>query len=200
MSGRVFFILGGPGVGKGTQCEILSNAVDSNFIHLSAGDLLRAERNRPDSIYSSVINHHIRQGTIVPSQITIDLLKTALQSDNSKSHDFLIDGFPRNVDQGVAFEAQIKPCTGLFFFDCPEEVLINRLLMRAQTSGRDDDNIEAIRKRLVTYRHETLPVFDHYAVQKKLYKIDCNQDVKSVTENIKSILKSINSKNTNNKI
>lgn len=192
---RVFFILGGPGVGKGTQCEIISKALDSNFIHLSAGDLLRAERNRPDSIYAPIINHHIKQGTIVPSQITIDLLKKAMQSSDSNS-DFLIDGFPRNVDQGVAFENQIKPCTGLLFFDCPEEILIDRLLLRARTSGRDDDNIEAIRKRLITYRQETLPVFDHYANQHKLHKINCNQDVQSVTENVKFILYSFN----NNKL
>jgi UMP-CMP kinase len=167
--GKVIFILGGPGVGKGTQCTALTNASlsasDPNkYVHLSAGDLLRAERSRPDSKYATIINQNIQQGTIVPSQITIDLLKAAISADSSNCDYFLIDGFPRNVAQGIAFEDQISACSALLFFDCPEEILINRLLKRSETSGRDDDNLDSIRKRLVTYNRETMPVFDHYQI------------------------------------
>lgn len=197
MKGRVIFILGGPGVGKGTQCTALTNASsadDSNnlkYVHLSAGDLLRAERSRPDSQYAPIINQNIQQGTIVPSQITIDLLKAAMKSSADTCDYFLIDGFPRNVAQGIAFEDQVSPCQALLFFDCPEDILVDRILKRSQTSGRDDDNLDAIRKRLVTYRNETLPVIDHYEEQGKVFKIDCNDTVEAITTKVKGILNEI---------
>jgi UMP-CMP kinase len=194
MKGQVIFILGGPGVGKGTQCTALTNASSNDpnnplkYIHISAGDLLRAERSRPNSQYAPIINQNIQQGTIVPSQITIDLLKDAMNESANKCHYFLIDGFPRNVSQGIAFEEQVSPCAALLFFDCPEDILVNRLLKRSQTSGRDDDNLDSIRKRLVTYRNETLPVFEHYENQGKVYKIDCNHSIEVITDKLKEIL------------
>jgi len=191
MTGKVIFILGGPGVGKGTQCTALASATDSTYIHLSAGDLLRAERNRPDSPYGAIINENIRQGTIVPSQITIDLLKAAMKDSSVKCEYFLIDGFPRNIAQGIAFEDQVEPCKALLFFECPDDVLVGRLLKRSQTSGRDDDNIEAIRKRLVTYQNETLPVIDHYRNLGKVHEIDCSHDINAVTEKVKAIIEQI---------
>lgn len=191
-AGRVIFVLGGPGVGKGTQCSALTQASECNsYVHLSAGDLLRAERSRPDSPYAAIINHNIRQGTIVPYQITIDLLKAAMKEHGGHCDFFLIDGFPRNVTQGIAFEDQVIPCSALLFFDCPEEILITRLQKRSQTSGRDDDNVEAIRKRLVTYNLETLPVFDHYAAQGKVHKIDCNDTIEAITSKVKEIVNKI---------
>lgn len=191
-AGRVIFVLGGPGVGKGTQCSVLTQTTESSsYVHLSAGDLLRAERSRPDSPYASIINHNIQQGTIVPYQITINLLEAAMKEHEGHCDFFLIDGFPRNISQGIAFEEQVFPCSALLFFDCPEEILITRLQKRSQTSGRDDDNVEAIRKRLVTYNQETLPVFDHYDAQGKVYKIDCNDTVEAITSKVKTIINQI---------
>ena len=191
--GKVIFVLGGPGVGKGTQCTALTKGSNgsNSYVHLSAGDLLRAERSRPDSPYAAIINHNIQQGTIVPYQITIDLLKSAMKEHEGKCEFFLIDGFPRNVTQGIAFEDQIFPCSALLFFDCPEDILITRVINRSQTSGRDDDNFEAIRKRLVTYNQETLPVIDHYEAQGKVFKIDCNDTIEAISIKVKDILNKI---------
>lgn len=72
---KVVFVLGGPGSGKGTQCTRL--AKEKGFIHLSAGDLLRAEAATGSST-ADLINGHIKNGTIVPFQVTIDLLKKAM--------------------------------------------------------------------------------------------------------------------------
>lgn len=185
---KVIFILGGPGVGKGTQCNLLAKE-NPKYLHLSAGDLLRAERSRPDSPYTPIINYNIQQGTIVPAQITIDLLIKAMKDhSDSPIEYFLIDGFPRNVSQGIAFEDQVQACSALLFFDCSENVLISRLHHRSKTSGRDDDNIEAIRKRLVTYTNETLPVIDHYTRQGKVYKIDCDASIEEISDRVKLIL------------
>ena len=84
-------MLGGPGAGKGTQCANLVS--DYGFVHLSAGDLLRAERDSgsPDG---EMITQFINEGKIVPVEVTVNLIKKAMaQSGGSK---FLIDGFPRN--------------------------------------------------------------------------------------------------------
>lgn len=73
----VVYVLGGPGAGKGTQCAKL--VAEKSFVHLSAGDLLRAEQNREGSEVGQLIRGYIREGTIVPMEITIGLLKTAMQ-------------------------------------------------------------------------------------------------------------------------
>lgn len=88
----VIFVLGGPGAGKGTQCANLVR--DYGFKHLSAGDLLREEQDRPGSDVGAMIKEYIKEGIIVPSEVTIQLLENAMgramQEENK--HKFLIDG------------------------------------------------------------------------------------------------------------
>jgi UMP-CMP kinase len=90
---NVIFVLGGPGAGKGTQCANLVR--DYKFCHLSAGDLLRAEQEREGSEYGEMIKEYIRDGKIVPMEVTIKLLENAMK-DDMKDKDgkglFLIDG------------------------------------------------------------------------------------------------------------
>lgn len=93
---RVVFVLGGPGAGKGTQCALLVSSYE--VVHLSAGDLLRAEQNDPSSTYATLINDHIKEGKIVPVEIVVKLLLKAIDDHCSKgsendSFNFLIDGF-----------------------------------------------------------------------------------------------------------
>ena len=84
---------------------------------------------------------------------------------------FLIDGFPRALDQAECFEQMVKPCEKVLFFDCPEEEMERRLLKRGETSGRSDDNADTIRKRFRTFVEQSLPVIDHYEQQAKVFKI-----------------------------
>jgi UMP-CMP kinase len=87
----VIFVLGGPGSGKGTQCERL--VAHHGFRHLSAGDLLRAEQARPGSPFGDLIRDYIKAGQIVPMEITIKLLETAiLESVKAGERRFLVDG------------------------------------------------------------------------------------------------------------
>lgn len=89
----VIFVLGGPGAGKGTQCANLVR--DYSFIHLSAGDLLRAEQDRPNSEFGSMIKEYIRTGQIVPMEVTVQLLENAMREKiegNGGRGRFLIDG------------------------------------------------------------------------------------------------------------
>ena len=90
----VLFVLGGPGAGKGTQCQKLVS--DYGFKHLSAGDLLREEQDRAGSEFGEMIKTYIKEGTIVPMEVTIKLLENAMRSSmesgENKKKLFLIDG------------------------------------------------------------------------------------------------------------
>ena len=88
-------MLGGPGSGKGTLCKDLVR--DHSFVHLSAGDLLREERDS-GSPQGEMINQTILEGKIVPVKITVGLIKKAMQSNGWGKSKFLVDGFPRNLD------------------------------------------------------------------------------------------------------
>lgn len=184
----VVFVLGGPGSGKGTQC---ANIVQHfGYIHLSAGDLLRAEI-KSGSENGTMIQNMIKEGKIVPSEVTIKLLQRAMEeSGNDK---FLIDGFPRNEENRAAFEDVTKNEPAfVLFFDCSEEEMERRLLSRNQ--GRDDDNIETIRKRFKVFLESSLPVIEHYDSRGKVRKIDAGRPVEEVFESVKAVFTSKNEK------
>jgi adenylate kinase family enzyme/5'-deoxynucleotidase YfbR-like HD superfamily hydrolase len=102
----IVFVIGGPGVGKGTQCSRL--AADLDFEHISVGDLLREEAKRPSSVYADFINKSIKESVVIPAQLTCDLLKLKMNAAKERGiQQFLIDGFPRSVDQAVKFEEKV---------------------------------------------------------------------------------------------
>jgi len=161
----VIFVLGGPGSGKGTQCALLAQHL--GYTHFSAGDLLRAEVES-GSAQGVMIEEMIKEGKIVPAQTTIDLLKKAM---GAQAGPYLIDGFPRSMDNVKAFEDQVGVPPNVLFFDVSEEVLEARLLERAKTSGRADDNKESIMKRFKTFQSQSLPVVEYLATISKVHKI-----------------------------
>ncbi|KAI5450041.1 bifunctional uridylate/adenylate kinase [Naganishia albida] len=196
----VIFVLGGPGVGKGTQCEKLVK--DYGFVHLSAGDLLRAEQARPGSEFGEMISRYIREGLIVPQEVTIKLLENAMRDALSKEPlvpagssaregwesgrgRFLIDGFPRKMDQAVTFDTQVCESTFILFFSCTEEVMLERLMERAKTSGREDDNQESILKRFRTFTETSMPVVNYYREQNKVVEVDAKDTIDGVYAKVK---------------
>lgn len=184
----IVFVLGGPGSGKGTQCAYIVEHF--GFTHFSAGDLLRGEMNS-GSENGLMIKSMINDGKIVPSEVTVKLLQQAMEeSGNDK---FLIDGFPRNEENRAAFEAVtgMEPAFVLFF-DCPEEEMVRRILNRNQ--GREDDNIETIRKRFKVFLDSSLPVVEYYESIGKVQKIDAARTIEEVFESVKAVFTSINEK------
>jgi UMP-CMP kinase len=174
----VLFVLGGPGAGKGTQCARL--VADYGFTHLSAGDLLREEQNRPGSQFGELIKDYIKNGQIVPMEVTVQLLENAMVATLDPSGrgetagrkgKFLIDGFPRKFDQAVRFEEAVCPARFVLFYDCPEAEMERRLLERGKTSGRTDDNAESIRKRFRTFIETSMPVVDYYEKQDRVARV-----------------------------
>ncbi|KAK9248400.1 adenylate kinase-domain-containing protein [Lipomyces tetrasporus] len=181
---KVIFVLGGPGVGKGTQCAHLVR--DYNFVHLSAGDLLRAEQAREGSEFGELISTYIREGKIVPQEITIALLRNAMQDEVKTGRTkFLIDGFPRKMDQAVKFEEDVAVSEFTLYFECTEEVMLHRLLKRGETSGRADDNIESIKKRFKTFVETSMPVIDYYRTQNKVITVPCEKTKEEVYDLLK---------------
>ncbi|KAI8140788.1 adenylate kinase-domain-containing protein [Fennellomyces sp. T-0311] len=184
----VIFVLGGPGSGKGTQCTNITN--DYGFVHLSAGDLLREEQQREGSEYKDLIQSYIREGKIVPMEVTIALLEKAMQEaiDNEGKKKFLIDGFPRKMDQACKFEEVVVESQLTLYFACSEETLLSRLLKRGESSGRVDDNIESIRKRFRTFTETSYPVIEYYEKQDKVRKINAEQSREEVYADVKKAL------------
>jgi adenylate kinase len=178
------FVLGGPGVGKGTQCARIAQTF--GFIHVSAGDLLRAEVARK-SKHGQLISSYLVEGKIVPMGITIDLLRAAIIG--SRGTKFLIDGFPRESGQAAAFEESIGLPSSVLFFDAPEVVLKSRLLARAVSSGRSDDNEITIEKRFSTFRTQSVPVVARYAASGVLHVIDSSPTPEDVFKTVSNLFK-----------
>jgi len=189
---NVVFVLGGPGSGKGTQCARISE--EFKWVHLSAGDLLRAERAKGSEL-GEQIDHHIKNGTIVPVEVTCSLLENAMIANKDITRDFLIDGFPRNKDNLDGWGRQMSAKTDVkftLFFDCTEEICTERCLQRGQAgSGRTDDNIESLRKRFVTNKESTMPIVNHFEEKGLLRKIDATRSPDEVYDNVKPLFQAL---------
>lgn len=200
----VAFVLGGPGSGKGTQCKLICD--EFGFKHLSAGDLLRAERNLPGSQFGEMIERHIQEGKIVPVEVTCSLLEKAMIEHCSVLADchkdngdgginlrgkFLIDGFPRNEDNLQGWTKQLSEKVEVMFvlfLDCPDEICIQRCLDRGQKgSNRSDDNEISLKKRLVTYSEATMPIIEHYRKLNLLKKVDATRSPEEVYADVRKL-------------
>ena len=173
----VIFVLGGPGSGKGTQCAKLVSRY--GCVHYSSGDLLR-EESKKDTEQGRMISSFLKEGKLVPGDVTLSLLKNAIMEYPRQDAIFLIDGFPREMTQATEFEDRICKCQFVLFFDCPEDILEARLLERGKTSGRSDDNLESIKKRFKTFISQSMPVVNYFKQTGRVRTIDSSQDADSV--------------------
>ena len=181
----VVFVLGGPGSGKGTQCETIVR--DFGYEHLSTGDLLREEAKKEGEL-SKKLNEVMSQGKLVSSELLVELLKKAMKDKGWEKKKFLLDGFPRNQEninewnKQVGKEAHIQ---FVLFFDVDKEIMKKRLIKRGEDSGRADDNEETIMKRFETFEKESVPVIKFYQKQKKVQQIDAGKSIEVVNEQVK---------------
>ena len=176
----VFFVLGGPGAGKGTQCAKLKEKYP--ITHLSAGELLRGEMAREGSEYGALISDLIKNGKIVPSKITTQLLLNAIKENKNKV--FLIDGFPRNEENKQVWNELADPkifdVVSCISFEVSLETLKKRIAIRAKTSGRSDDNAESLLKRFDTFEKETMPIIKYYESINKLNRYSGEESIDEV--------------------
>jgi len=120
------------------------------------------------------------EGKLIPYQLTVKILINALKATPAKS--YLIDGFPRAIDQAEYFEKVIGVPNTVLYFNTSEKICTERCLERAKTSGRADDTEEIIIKRLRTYNEMSAPVVKLYQKKKLVVEIDGAQDAATVWE------------------
>jgi UMP-CMP kinase len=179
---NVVFVLGGPGAGKGTMCELAESQL--GWTHLSTGDLLRAEREAGGPS-AATIDEFLAIGKLVPNEIVVTLLRNAMETvtRTTGKYNFLLDGFPRSLSNLEAWyesfgrEAELPK---MLYFECPYDVLEKRILGRARYSGRSDDNVESIKLRFDTFKAETLPTVELFKSRNKCVEVDTSQDRQAV--------------------
>jgi adenylate kinase family enzyme len=179
---NVVFVLGGPGTGKGTMCELAESQL--GWTHLSTGELLRAEREAGGPT-AATIEEYVTAGKLVPNEIVVKLLKDAMETVTRTTgrKNFLLDGFPRSLTNLEGWyeifdrEAELPK---MLYFECPYDVLEKRILGRAKYTGRSDDNVESMKLRFDTFKSETLPTVELFKGKNKCVEIDTSQDRQAV--------------------
>jgi len=165
-----FLIFGPPGSGKGTQSVKLAEKF--NLIHLSTGDILRAEIAAGTELGKRMSNI-MSKGELVPDEVVIEMI--AFKIDNSRdAAGFLFDGFPRTVSQTVALEKMLNErgmkIDSMLVLDVEHDELVKRLVARAELSGRPDDRDPAvIENRIDVYREKTEPIIE-YCRKRDIYQ------------------------------
>lgn len=204
-------LLGAPGAGKGTHATKLK--VDYNIPHISTGDIFRANIKQ-GTVLGKKAKSYIDKGELVPDELVIDLVKDRLNGDDCKNG-FILDGFPRTINQAEALSAFVD-IDAVINFILDDNVIINRVsgrrmcvcgetyntaLLNGRTTcvkcgkelyQRADDTEETIKNRLRVYYKETAPLIGYYRESGKLVDLDCNEKtIEEVDSNLKTVLDNI---------
>ena len=166
-------LFGPPGAGKGTQSQKLIDKY--NLVHLSTGDMLRAEI-KAETKLGLEAKGLIERGELVPDNVVIGIIAGKLEG-NPAAKGFIFDGFPRTVPQAEALDNLLHEkgtsITQMLALEVNEEELTKRLLLRGKDSGRADDQDESIiRNRVNEYNTKTAPLKKYYASQNKLTEVE----------------------------
>ncbi len=185
-------IFGAPGSGKGTQSELLIK--EYGLFHISTGDVLRQQIAQGTEL-GKVADEYISNGKLIPDELMINILDNVLDANPQTAKGVIFDGFPRTINQAEALDkllqkrnAELSIVLGL---EVEEDELIARLINRGKTSGRSDDNLETIRKRLDVYHSQTNPLKEHYIKKGKYSPIHGMGDVNQIFEEIKKAVSAL---------
>lgn len=176
----VLVLFGAPGVGKGTQAQLLTERY--GIPTLSTGEAFR-QAIREGSALGQRVRSYVENGLLVPDELVTALVEQLLASP-PYHNGCILDGFPRTVSQAQALDELLKHSgrrvDAVINLIVAEEEIVRRLLLR----GRPDDTETVIRQRLRVYTEQTQPVLDYYARQGKLVSIDGNADIETVHRRI----------------
>ncbi len=182
-------IAGPPGSGKGTQAKILVEKYQ--FVHLSTGDMLRAEI-KAQSDLGKEVEAIIARGDLVSDQIVIALISKNIQA-NPHAKGFLFDGFPRTIAQAQALDAFLEENKQelhlMLVLDVDDNLVEERMLKRGALENRaDDTDVTRIRHRIATYHNQTEPLIAYYTQKGKCHVVNGSQSIDHTFEQIKECL------------
>jgi adenylate kinase len=180
-------LFGPPGAGKGTQAVKIAETY--NLVHLSTGDILRAEMKK-NSPLGQKVRHLIEKGELVPDETVIELIRENLRN-NRNAEGFIFDGFPRTVEQAKSLDTMLTVenmnIALMITLEVEIEELIARIILRGQSSGRADDSDHAIIKnRIKVYNEQTAPVAEYYRQQGKHVSVDNMGSIENTFTQIQS--------------
>lgn len=183
-------IFGPPGAGKGTQSKMIAEKY--NYKHISTGQLLRQEIEKETEI-GKIIRNIIEKGEFVGDSLVLDIVNQEICSRKSDIEGYIFDGFPRNLNQAIAFDNMLesygKKINAVLSLIVEENLVIERIQHRAKIEGRlDDADFDTIQKRIVTYHKVTEPLITYYKSQKKYFPVNGG---KAVEKSFKDICKII---------
>lgn len=188
-------ILGPPGAGKGTQAERLAES--RGIPHISTGDIFRANIKNETELGLKV-KDILASGGYVTDEITNEIVKNRLDEADA-ANGFLLDGYPRTAGQVVALEEMLaakgQALDAALELTVDGEELVQRLLKRAETSGRADDTEEVIRERQELYVRETAPLAAAYTERGLLVQVDGMGSIDEVEARIGAALDEVAAKN-----
>jgi len=178
-------LFGPPGAGKGTQAERLTKKY--NLVHLSTGDIFRSNI-KGETELGKLAKTYMDAGNLVPDEVTIKMLEAEVDA-RPEAKGFIFDGFPRTEPQAKALDSFLEfkeaSITLMLALIVNDEELKERLMKRAETSGRSDDaDPEIIKNRIEVYKKETAPVADYYRKQHKLAEIDGVGSIDEISERL----------------
>lgn len=181
-------LMGPPGAGKGTQADIVKD--NFKIPQISTGEILR-EAVKNSTAMGLEAKKFMDAGDLVPDVVVIGIIKDRLaEADCAKG--FILDGFPRTVDQAVALSKILREMKmdldAVINLSVPDAELVKRLLGRAEKEGRADDNEETIKNRLQNYNSKTFPLIDFYKKEGILKEVNGVGSMDEITKEILSVL------------
>ncbi|SPJ30706.1 adenylate kinase [Falsiruegeria mediterranea] len=188
-------LLGPPGVGKGTQAQILVEKL--GMVQLSTGDMLREAKDSGSEMGKRVAEVMAR-GDLVTDEIVIGLIEEKLTGSDATG--FIFDGFPRTLAQADALEALLKK-TGqnldaVIELQVNDEILVDRIVGRAEQAKaagqpvRADDNAESLKIRLMEYYKKTSPLIGYYHAKGALQSVNGMGDIDEIAQGLNEIVAS----------
>jgi adenylate kinase len=181
-------VIGPQGSGKGTQAARLSDA--HGIPHVSTGEMFRAAIAAGTELGRRV-EPILAAGQLVPDDLTVDLIRERLAEPDAE-RGFVLDGFPRTLAQAEALDAMLvdieRVLDAVLFFDLADDVAVERLRMRAEDEGREDDTPDAIARRLAIYHEQTEPVVERYRATGKLVPLHADRSIEQVADEIEQAL------------
>lgn len=208
-------LLGAPGVGKGTQADILTQR--TGLVHISTGDLFR-EHIRLDTELGKLAQKYMHKGGLVPDDVTVAMVKKRISRADCKLG-VVLDGFPRTIAQAKATRAMLdeigEEISVVPYITVSDDVLIKRLSGRrtcrenghifhvlfnppkkegvcdidgSELYQRDDDTVETAKRRIQVYAKQTSPLIEYYRKEGKLAEIQGDQSIEDIAKDLLAVV------------